>query len=463
MHSFSEPRIAGEGDEQAWQSEFDPQLFAQYKLNPEQTSYCHSDLDNHLPINISEDVYQELLSFPVSTSKNGSDHLDWASAYTTGLGMSNPISLLGDQLSDVWTAYSPFSSKSSSPESECSQVHLPPSILGTVRGQEAADLKQECPKPESVKKERDNIVRPEDSRKRSATQAFSHDAAKNDDVRPTQRAKTNADRSVKTRSQLACPFQKLDSHKHHDCLKYALHRIKDVKQHVYRRHKHPDYYCARCFEVFKNADTRDEHTRRASCNNRDAHAFEGISDEQKNRLNKSSSRALDTQGQWFEMWDIIFPDEKRPRSAWVGSYMEEMAPLLRSLWKNKKSSIMKQVLNRDQERTLDHGTLDSVVESIFNCLEEETSASLGKHAGGTCSQEQLKLSDASTPISTSTSPFITGSSQSVMFAEPQDMFRDFKTDPEEDFQNGFVLGTKWGSPLGTTICSGETPLNPWSV
>ncbi|KAH8742670.1 hypothetical protein F5883DRAFT_382940, partial [Diaporthe sp. PMI_573] len=131
------------------------------------------------------------------------------------------------------------------------------------------------------------------------------------------------------RSQFACPFQKLNWPKHQACRRYELRRIKDVKQHVYRRHKQPDYYCARCYDTFKTASARDEHARSNNCDILDGYLFEGITEAQKNILNKSSSRGLDPQEQWFEMWDIIFPDEKRPSSAWVGGYLEESVQLLR--------------------------------------------------------------------------------------------------------------------------------------
>ncbi|KAK2610059.1 hypothetical protein N8I77_003516 [Diaporthe amygdali] len=333
--------------------------------------------------------------------------------------------------------------KSASPESECSQDHPPSLICGSVPNQESTSFHQHFPTRDSTKKEANSSTNSQpvtQSRKRSAGKAFSSEQVEDDGVRARQKGKTDADSGDKTRRQLACPFQKLDSHKHHECLKYALHRIKDVKQHVYRRHKQPDYYCARCFEIFKTAETRDEHARRRSCDNLDTPGFEGISDEQRSKLNKSSSRGLDTQGQWFEMWDIIFPGKERPSSAWVGSYMEEMVPLLRSLWRNKSSSILAKALSKEKANTLDSGILDGVVGAIFDCLEAETSASLGRNARWSCTQGQVKLSDDQSPIPTPPSTFITDSTQFI-FGEPQEMFPEFNiTGQDEVFQNGFVFG-----------------------
>lgn len=275
------------------------------------------------------------------------------------------------------------------------------------------------------------------SRKRSGTEAFPTNKLETNGIRAKQKAKIDKDSGEKARSQLACPFQKLDPHKHLDCLKYALHRIKDVKQHVYRRHKQPDFYCARCFVIFKTANARDEHARSKDCDNLEGREFEGISEVQKNRLNKSSSRGLNPQDQWFEMWDIIFPDKPRPNSAWVGSYMEEMVPLLRSLWKHKSPGILAKA-QKGQTGPLDQVLLNDVVGSIFDCLEDEASASLGKGARGSCPQIQHGLMDGQLPASTPPSQFITDSPNSF-FAEPLDFFTKFDIKQEEGYQNGFVF------------------------
>lgn len=299
---------------------------------------------------------------------------------------------------------------------------------------------QHFPGCEPVKREEDTVANAKPltkSRKRCGAEVFSANEVENEGIRPKQKAKIDADNGEKTRSQFACPFQKLDSHKHHDCLKYELKRIKDVKQHLYRRHKQPDYYCARCFAVFKTADTRDEHARSKDCDVLKNPGFEGISEEQKNRLNKSSSRGLDPQEQWFEMWDIIFPDEPRPSSAWVGSYMEEMILLLRSMWNHKNSSILAKV-QRSQTRKLDRDLLNEVVGSIFNCLEEETSGSLRERARGTCSQNQHGLMGGQLPRATPPSKVITESPH-PFFAEPHDIFPEINAAPETDFRNGFVF------------------------
>lgn len=302
-----------------------------------------------------------------------------------------------------------------------------------------ADLVQQNPVHGSVKGERDtgsSVGIVTHSRKRPIANASTAEQVETDGVRAKKKSKTNAESGAEPRNQLACPFQKEDPHRHHECLKYVLNRIKDVKQHIYRRHKKPDYYCARCSEIFKTADERDEHSRSKNCDKLGVPDFEGISEVQKNLLNKSSSRGLDIQGQWFEMWDIIFPRKDRPESAFVGSYMEEMVPLLRSLWKHKSSSILAKI-EEDQRMLLDRQLLEVVVESIFNHVQDEASASLGKRGRGTCSQSQHSLIGGQSPTLTPLQ-FITESPHSV-FAEPHGIFQGTCTNPEAEFQDAYLF------------------------
>lgn len=292
-----------------------------------------------------------------------------------------------------------------------------------------------------VKRERDTESSVEvttNSAKRPISDTAATEPLENDGSRAKKKPKTDSDSGTEPCGKLACPFQKDDPHKHHECLKYVLHRIKDVKQHVYRRHKQPDYYCARCGDIFKTADERDGHSRSKNCDNLEIPEFEGISEKQKNRLNKSSSRGVDTQEQWFEMWDIIFPGKSRPSSAWVGSYMEEMVPLLRSLWSHKSSSILAKAQNV-QASQLDRVLLERVVGSIFDCLEEEASASLGKRAHGTSSKIEHSLTSGQLPTSSTPPSNVFTDSPHSVFAEPHDLFQGINAAPEAGYQGSFVF------------------------
>lgn len=74
MTSISEPLIADEAEEKSWQHDFSLQLSGEDRLNPAQNIYDHSTFDSP-SLTISEDLYQELTAFSVSSFK--SEHVNW--------------------------------------------------------------------------------------------------------------------------------------------------------------------------------------------------------------------------------------------------------------------------------------------------------------------------------------------------------------------------------------------------
>lgn len=211
-------------------------------------------------------------------------------------------------------------------------------------------------------------------RKRSLVTAFADDLQAPGNQKMQQTQFISAESNEKGSDIVfACPFQKYDPHKYHRCLKYTLNRIKDVKQHIYRQHTQPPYYCARCYKVFTTIDDRDGHSRRADCEKRHQPQFEGISEEQRNELKKSSPRKKSLQEQWYEVWEVIFPGHPRPQSVSIGNYVEEMVPLLRDLWNEKQAEIISGVINTRRGRSeVDGRLLADIMGSIFDRFQEET-------------------------------------------------------------------------------------------
>lgn len=170
---------------------------------------------------------------------------------------------------------------------------------------------------------------------------------------------------------LACPYRKLDPHLHRDCLKYTLHRIKDVKQHINRRHKKLNIYCPRCCATFRSQIERDEHMRNPDCEIGTKSLLEGVTKEQWEKLNKSSSRNVSLELQWFNMWDILFPGQERPRSAFSGNYMEEVVHLIRDSWNAKRSTLIHNAVRDHGNIAIDKDLLNRLMATLFNRLEEE--------------------------------------------------------------------------------------------
>ena len=86
----------------------------------------------------------------------------------------------------------------------------------------------------------------------------------------------------------ACPFFIKSPDKFLECRKFKLSRIRDVKQHIWRRHQRP-LYCPRCYDEFPSELARDEHVRAPQqCEHRPAPLIEGVTDEQQKLLRKRS-------------------------------------------------------------------------------------------------------------------------------------------------------------------------------
>lgn len=171
--------------------------------------------------------------------------------------------------------------------------------------------------------------------------------------------------------RLACPYRKLDPYRHRDCARYTLHRIKDVKQHIDRRHRTLDVYCARCYASFPSQTERDEHTRVSQCEILPRPRWVAVTDEQREELNRTSVRKASPEQQWFKMWDILFPGETRPRSAFSGNYIEEVIPVIRHCWVEKSSSIIDNTIKDHGGAEINTCLLQKLMDTMFDRLEEE--------------------------------------------------------------------------------------------
>ncbi|KAK3319772.1 hypothetical protein B0T19DRAFT_433020 [Cercophora scortea] len=130
---------------------------------------------------------------------------------------------------------------------------------------------------------------------------------------------------------LACPVYKLCPYQYPNCKQFRLRRMKDVKQHIYRRHMKPQL----C----------DPYHHNASPPANPGNIF--ISETQKKALGlQYSSRNKPIEEQWHTMWNIIFPGKPQPRSIYLDSQVEGTVPIMRSLWEKKRSENIERVLDK---------------------------------------------------------------------------------------------------------------------
>ncbi|KAF4912267.1 hypothetical protein CGCF415_v003763 [Colletotrichum fructicola] len=158
---------------------------------------------------------------------------------------------------------------------------------------------------------------------------------------------------------LACPFFKKDSRTHGSCCGKRLTRIRDVKQHLKRRHYIP-IYCPICNLTFNDEMARDNHTNEFSCQRGRHPRPEGINLRQQNELGKRASRQHSEDKQWFAIFAIIFPGDPLPSSAYIDPSLLDNANAYQDFVTTEGSGILYQflqsrnALNLNVPRGLEH-------------------------------------------------------------------------------------------------------------
>ncbi|KAK7992961.1 hypothetical protein PG996_012015 [Apiospora saccharicola] len=138
---------------------------------------------------------------------------------------------------------------------------------------------------------------------------------------------------------LACPFYKKDKITHSKCLTFRLSRVRDVKQHLNRKHIQPQS-CARCSHHFDTQKSLRTHNRSASCTLEDFMKPAGIAKDQKKELGTRVGRKLGLAEQWYQVWEIGFPLLDHPISPFVESPIQEVLAGFREYWAENGQSII---------------------------------------------------------------------------------------------------------------------------
>jgi hypothetical protein len=183
----------------------------------------------------------------------------------------------------------------------------------------------------------------------------------------------------------ACPYSKFDpirfserniDEKHYrGCSSSYLSDISRLKQHLYRTHRKPDFYCRSCFEIFKSEAQLDTHTRkRPSCEPCEPHFAEKMSVEQiaDVKRRKPGKTPADT---WFAIFRILFPEAPLPQSPYADSVSSEAIRSFMDLFQrqaqaNLSALIREQlgstlVLHSDQQRLLDSALEISIAQLVM--------------------------------------------------------------------------------------------------
>lgn len=142
------------------------------------------------------------------------------------------------------------------------------------------------------------------------------DGADEDGSSPLHPKKLKPGEAEKGQKYFACPYWKKDATKYRDCFKSWPARVQDVKFHLLRKHS-IEFYCQRCHaKEFENKQGLQAHIINANCSPK-LSVLDWISHEQRVELHKKSKRGTREVDQWFAIWDILFPGQQKPRSAYM--------------------------------------------------------------------------------------------------------------------------------------------------
>ncbi|KAK7224614.1 hypothetical protein V2G26_012617 [Clonostachys chloroleuca] len=180
----------------------------------------------------------------------------------------------------------------------------------------------------------------------------------------------------------ACPFFRHDPLGNMNCLKLKLKRIRDVKQHIQRRHNNSGNYCQKCWESFPSRRKKEEHLSSDSCEPIDQSLSVkkgGISAEAQEKLKHRAQRSKSGDEQWYDVYDIVFKGQQGPdRSSLepqLGTLIMETTRLMQSFWRDESEDwfpgyLSRQPLAHGMNQDALHGLVVNVMEEIHVRFEE---------------------------------------------------------------------------------------------
>ncbi|KAK4201041.1 hypothetical protein QBC40DRAFT_279023 [Triangularia verruculosa] len=171
----------------------------------------------------------------------------------------------------------------------------------------------------------------------------------------------------------SCPFWKLDSIRHMDCVSYKLKRVQDVKQHLVRKHYEFSIYCPICQQRFLDTKNRDDHIRRRECteNSRpgaDPSTTSILPEKQEQLRARMTGSDVEI---WYQMWDVLFHGHTPPTSPYRKTIIEEVADFMQDAWREHQSEIIVNVTNEqpsDADSDMVGTQLQSLVSSALSML-----------------------------------------------------------------------------------------------
>jgi hypothetical protein len=186
----------------------------------------------------------------------------------------------------------------------------------------------------------------------------------------------------------ACPFFKKDPWKHHRCLGNKLGKISYVKQHLYRCHSTPKEYCQTCFEEFQSSKHAEQHMLCGPCQPR---TCPFMSNKQRNLVQDTTARMIHESDKWYQIWDILYPNEPRPESPLMDHVCIEVMHSYRKFCQGRGKEIVPELLYElgVPESTV-RGLGDSLADRILERI-QDASLAIYRKGSNPCEGAEMQL------------------------------------------------------------------------
>ncbi|KAJ4327149.1 hypothetical protein N0V84_002411 [Fusarium piperis] len=179
-----------------------------------------------------------------------------------------------------------------------------------------------------------------------------------------------------------------------DCITLTLNRIQDVKQHLARRHT-PEFSCSVCFDEFPLRQGWEEHVRLRTCQQRPCPPHR-VSPQAQDRLKIRVDRTRTASEQWYEIWKILFEDEKLPDSPQQGSVIGEVISIIRDCWHAEGGQILSELARSEGLSKNEAGLLEMLLGGLLDRVQDRVDP-VQRDSGAS---EVPSNADSSTPYMT---------------------------------------------------------------
>jgi len=188
------------------------------------------------------------------------------------------------------------------------------------------------------------------------------------DERPHKTRKTKPTADERSRVILACPFYKRDPGRYRSCRRFFLTKISYVKQHILRSHRMPPH-CQICNRLFQTDEQQLEHVRSQSCDRQPYNPPEGVTQAQIALLRGRVDQKKSLEGQWYEIYEILFPGAQRPSSVYLDPELSQDLDEFTNFLTSRGPAILLSRVNFDGvERSAASG--ESLVSEVSSALQD---------------------------------------------------------------------------------------------